>query len=213
MKILTMMFLLAALSGANASAQVAATSAPRAVGEPPGGVVVVKHSWSKERINWERDPFGGAVENFDEMRVRTRNEKRVEDAKRGGNSVEENRVKREAKADAANIATSRQNSTPPRYVFRYKVAVKNTSAKTIKQLDWDYVFFDRDTGHESGRLQITSEEKIAPGKSRELDVYTSKPPTATVSAHRLNDDERQTIDEQVVVVRIVYTDGTVWRRP
>ena len=43
----------------------------------PPDLVVLKFSWSKERIGWERDPFGGAVENFDEMRARARNEKRI----------------------------------------------------------------------------------------------------------------------------------------
>lgn len=210
MKILAAIFLLASLLIADARAQTAATSAPAA--DPPD-VTVVKYSWSKERINWERDPFGGAVENFDEMRVRTRNQKRIDDAKRGGNSIEENRIKREANADAANIASTRQNTPPPRYVFLYKTSVRNTGTKTIKLIDWDYVFFDRDTHNETGRLEVTSEEKIAPGKSKELDVYTSKPPTATVSAHQLNDGERKSIDEQVVVMRIVYTDGTVWQRP
>ncbi len=215
MKILAAAVLLAAfVSGAGARAQKPATSAPDNSPDVVVGVAVIKYSWSKERLNWERDPFGGAVENFDEMRVRTRNEKRVEDAKRGGNSVEENRVKREAKADAANIASTRQNAPPPRYVFLYKASLKNAGTKTIKQIDWDYIFFDRDTRRETGRLQITSDAKIAPGKSKELSIYTSKPPTTTVSAHRLDDDdERRAIDEQVVVTRIVYTDGTVWQRP
>src|ERR1044071_5768243 len=61
------------------------------------GAEVVKASWSKIRIGWERDPFGGPLENFDEMRSRARNERRI--ASGGGE-----RAKREAKADEANIA-------------------------------------------------------------------------------------------------------------
>ena len=45
--------------------------------QEPSGVEVVKSSWSKIRIGWERDPFGGPLENFDEMRSRVRNERRV----------------------------------------------------------------------------------------------------------------------------------------
>ena len=36
---------------------------------------VVKFNWAKERIGWERDPFGGPIENFDETRARQRNER------------------------------------------------------------------------------------------------------------------------------------------
>jgi len=111
------------------------------------GIEVVKFSWSKERIGWERDPFGGPIENFDETRARQRNERRIEDAKRGGNSAEVDRIKREARADAANIAAKHKDS-PSRYVFVYKATIKNTSAKAIKSIDWDYVFLERGTENE-----------------------------------------------------------------
>ena len=175
----------------------------------PADVTVVKFSWSKERINWEGDPFGGPVENFDDMRVRTRNDRRVEVSK---GTAEESRITREAKADAANIAVARRPPRP-RYVFVYELSVKSSSPKPIKAIDWDYVFFDTANQIETGRLQISSEEKIAPGKSKELKIYTSKPPNATISAHKLNDKEREDMSEQVFIMRIVYSDGTIWQRP
>ncbi|HEV2705945.1 MAG TPA: hypothetical protein VGV59_08470 [Pyrinomonadaceae bacterium] len=180
----------------------------------PSGVVVLKHSWSKERINWERDPFGGTVENFDEMRVRARNERRIEDAKRGGNSIEENRIRREARADAANMdARRKQEQRPARYVFAYKVSLRNDSAKTIKAIDWDYLFFDAATGDATGIHQFTSEEKIGAGKTKQLVFTIPTPPTRTVSAHALNDNERDNLTERVRIVRIIYTDGSVWQQP
>ena len=175
----------------------------------PPDVTVVKYSWSKERINWQGDPFGGPVENFDDMRVRTRNEKRVELNK---GSAEEDKVKREAKADEANLAAAR-TQTPPRYVFLYEVSLKNTGSKQIKTVDWDYVFFDSGTEHETGRLQVTSDEKIGPGKSKGIKIYTSRAPAATVSAYNLNDKQRNPLTEQVIITRIEYADGTVWQRP
>lgn len=175
----------------------------------PPDVTVVKFGWSKERINWQGDPFGGPVENFDDMRVRTRNEKRVELNK---GSAEEDKIKREAKADEANLAAAR-TQTPPRYVFVYEVSLKNTGSKQIKTVDWDYVFFDYGTENETGRLQVTSEEKIAPGKSKGIKIYTSRKPAGTVSAQRLNDKERDSLTEQIVIMRIEYADGTVWQRP
>ena len=180
--------------------------------QDPPDVTVVKFSWSKERIGWERDPFGGAVESYDEMRVRTRNEKRIEDAKRGNNSAEIDRLKRDARADAAIIERQRQKA-PPRYVFLYKVAVKNNSAKTIKAIDWDYIFFDPDTKNEIGRHQFTSEEKIGSDKNKELDVLFPLPPTKTISVYELNKKERTGINEQVVLMRIQYSDGSIWQRP
>jgi len=178
--------------------------------QPNVAVEVVKFSWSKERIGWERDPFGGPIENFDETRARQRNEKRIEDAKRGGNSAEVDRIKREATADAANIAAKHKDSRS-RYVFVYKATIKNTSTKVIKSIDWDYVFLERGTENELGRQQFTSEEKISAGKTKELVVTIIKPPTKTISLTALNSNERGTLDGRVVLVRIDYADGTSWQ--
>ena len=174
------------------------------------GVSILKFGWTKERIDWEQDPFSGPIENFDEMRVRARNEKRIQDAKRGGNGSEINRAERDAKTDAALTATIHQNK-PGRYQFLYSVRVRNSGEKTIKALDWDYVFFDAISQAELGRKQFRSEEEISPGKSKELKYFISTPPTKTVSIHSLDKSERQNLGEAVMIVRVEYSDGSVWQ--
>jgi hypothetical protein len=174
-------------------------------------VEVIRFSWSKERIGWENDPFRGPIENFDEMRARTRNEKRISDAKRGG-SGDADKIKREAGADAANIATQHKNA-PSRYVFMYRATVRNASNKTIASIDWDFVFVDKSTNTELGRQQFTSEEKIGPGKSKELLVAITKPPTQTISVTALNKNEGDSLLGRVTVIRVEYADGTSWQLP
>ncbi|HWT03600.1 MAG TPA: hypothetical protein VN256_25345 [Pyrinomonadaceae bacterium] len=179
--------------------------------EPPG-VEVLKSSWSKERIGWERDPFAGPVENYDEMRVRMRNERRIQEAKKTGSPMEVDKITREAKADDANIELIRQKA-PPRYVFMYKASVRNTGAKTIKAIDWDYVFYEPDTEHEVERRQFTSDAKIAPGKTKGLEVLIATPPTRTVSVYALGKDEQRSVRGRVVIVRVEYADGSSGRSP
>ena len=168
-------------------------------------VEVVKASWSKVRIGWERDPFSGPLENFDEMRSRARNERRI--AQGGGE-----RAKREAKADEANLAKQREQK-PPRYYFVYKTKVKNNSTSAIVQLDWDYIFFERDTENEMGRQQFTSDEQIPPGKTKELTVMMTTPPTKTISVTALNLEEHDRFTEKIVLVSVKYADGRVWNAP
>jgi hypothetical protein len=172
-------------------------------------LTVVKHSWSKERINWEGDPFGGTVETFDDLRRRRADERRVERAKGTGNIGEAAKVERETRAEQ--VLKSRPPA-PPRYAFLYKVSVQNTSTKTIKAIDWDYVF-SSGTSEDTTRLEFTSEEKIGPGKTKELSVTARKPPAQTISVYALDKSERQGLDGQVVVMRIQYSDGSVWQRP
>lgn len=171
--------------------------------QDPGGVEVVKCSWSKVRIGWERDPFGGPLENFDEMRSRARNERRV--AQGGGD-----RAKREAKADAANIAKQREKA-PSQYYFIYKTKIKNNHTSAITQIDWDHVFYERDTENEVGRQEFTSDEQIGPGKTKELTVTVTSPPARTVSITSLNLEERKRLSEKIVLVRVQYADGRVWQ--
>jgi hypothetical protein len=208
MKPLALAFLFVAALSSGTPAQTL-SDAPN---DPPD-IQIVKFSWSKERLGWERDPFSGPVESFDQMRVRTRNEKRISDAKAGGNSIDVDRVTREAKADSANVEQiRRQQAVPPRYGFMYKVSFKNNSTKVIKTVDWDHVFFDSETKAETTRHQFTSDEKISPGKQKEFTVFSPSPPSRTVSVQKLNQRERATVGEAIVIMRILYADGTVWQR-
>ena len=173
-------------------------------------LTIIKHSWSKGRINWEGDPFGGPVETFDDLRRRRVDERRVERARGAGNIGEAAKVERETRAERVIKA---RPPAPPRYAFQYRVSVQNTSAKTIRAIDWDYVFSTGNTEADTTRLEFTSEEKIGPGKTKELSVKALKPPAKTVSVYELNKSEREGLDGQVVVMRIEYADGSVWQHP
>jgi hypothetical protein len=172
-------------------------------------IELVKFSWSKERLNWEGNPFGGPNENFHQMQFRARSEKRVSDAKRS-NSAEVGKLEKDAKADAAIVENENKNSAPPRYYFIYRASMKNLSSKAIKEIDWDYVFLDAVTGDELDRRQFTSVQNIGPGKQKELVFTLPTPPTRRISVQALDKKERVGIDERVVVVRVTYADGSVW---
>jgi hypothetical protein len=177
----------------------------------PSGISVLRFSWNKERIGWEQDPFSGPIENFDEMRVRARNEKRVMDAKKGGNGSELSRAERDARTDEALISSIHRN-TSARYGFVYKLLLQNNDARSIKAIDWDYVFFDVSNERELGRRQFTSEEKIGPGKTKELKFFIPTPPAKTISINSLNKHEREGLGEAIVIVRVEYMDGSLWQR-
>lgn len=172
-------------------------------------VELVKYSWSKERLNWERNPFGGPNENFHQMQFRARSEKRVSDAKRS-NSPEIGKFEKEAKADAAIVEIANQNSAPPRYYFMYRASLKNLSTKQIKEIDWDYIFLDAGTGEELDRRQFTSVQNIGPGKQKELTFTLPTPPARRISIHSFDKKEKLGMAERVVIVRVTYADGSVW---
>ena len=177
----------------------------------PAGISVLKFSWNKERIGWEQDPFSGPIENFDEVRVRTRNEKRIMDAKKGGNGSEVSRAERDARTDEALVSSIHQN-TNARYGFVYKMSLRNDDPRLITAIDWDYVFFDASSALEVGRREFSSAEKIGPGKTKELKFFIPTPPTRTISVNSLNKHERDGLNEAIVIVRVEYADGSLWQR-
>ena len=199
--------LLFACSAASARAQ---SPAAAGVGPAGHGVEVVKYGWSKERVNWEGDPFGGTVESFDDLRRRLADQRRIERARATGNVGEAAKVDREMRAERI---IKERPPAPPRYAFSYKITVRNTGAKAVREIDWDYVFTDAATGQELDRREFTGVEKIAPGKSKEITFLVPTPPTRKISAQSLNKRERDGLREQVVIVRVLYDDGTVWQRP
>jgi hypothetical protein len=62
-------------------------------------------------------------------------------------------------------------------------------------------------------LEFTSEEKIGPGKTKEINAMSRRPPARTVSVYALDKTERQGLDGQVVIVRVEYADGSFWQHP
>jgi hypothetical protein len=176
----------------------------------PADIAVEKYDWSKERIDWQRDPFGGPVESFDDMRRRRIDERRLQRARAGGNIGEAAKVEQEMRAEQVIKA---RPPKPPRYVFQYKLTLRNNGDRVVREIDWDYVFLDAATGQELSRREFTAIERIAPGKRKELAFLISSPPTHKISAHALDKRERDGLVEQVVLMRVLYDDGTVWRRP
>jgi hypothetical protein len=193
--------------GGVALAQETAPTAQDAL--PPPDVVVLKYSWTKERINWQSDPFAPTVENMGDVRRRIGDQRRAERARATGNTAEAAKIDQEQRSEQVIRA---RPPAPPRYAFRYKISLRNAGQKAIKEIDWDYVFTDAATGEVLGRREFTGVEKIAPGKEKELNFMSPSAPARKISLQSLNKSEREGLGEQVVLVRILYEDGTVWKR-
>ena len=166
-------------------------------GLPP--VQIIKLGWEKVRINWMKDPLTSPTgENFYEMRTRVSTERRPRSA-----------------LEERNVSSAREEkqkpAPPPRYVFEYTLALHNTSSKAIKELDWDYVFIDSATGEILGRREFTSVEKIAADKRKDLKIMVSSPPTNRVSAQSLGKKEHEGIIEKILIIRVMYDDGSIWQ--
>jgi hypothetical protein len=171
--------------------------AQHAVASP--GLEIIKHGWEKVRIDWTKDPLTSPTgENFYEMRTRVSTERR-----------------QRSPLEERNISSAREEKQkpppPPRYVFEYKLVIQNSGPRSIKEIDWDYLFIDSVTGEVLGRREFTSVEKVASGKRKDLKITVSSSPTSRVSVYSLGKNEHDGITEKILISRIQYDDGSTWR--
>jgi len=175
------------------------------VSDPPD-VEVVKKSWRKtvRPPDLDEDPF----ETNDRHREAVRAQRR---------SAESNAV-RIARGDTALPARVPSAGPPapapdpysPTYV--YTVKVRNSGAKTVRSLVWEYVFTDPVTWAVVGRHHYESKVKLRAGRSGELVGYSASPPARVVDARRAGDVSEGRLVERVVIYRVEYEDGSVWER-
>ena len=92
------------------------------------------------------------------------------------------------------------------YVFKYtaKASLKNTATKTIRAVEWNYLFVDAESQKELKRYKILSKQQILPAETQTLakDIFLN-----------LKEDTRhlKTGRQKILLTRIEYTDGSNWR--
>jgi len=174
------------------------------------GVVVLKCSWEKERIRPR--PSLVSLASQDELVQQSQREQQLAAAKNVGDRGKVSKL--ETQISNHQKATAQASQTElPRDGYRYKLTLQNDSVKTIKSIDWDYLFLDPITQQELAHHQFTSDETIKPGKRKEVSVLYLIPPTKTITVQTLNKKDPARVSEQVVVVRIQYSDGSFWQHP
>lgn len=181
-----------------------------ALPQDAGGVAVVKFGWHKERIGPR--PSMAPMASAEALREQSMNEARLSAARNSPSRGDAGKIETAMNRQEEAAAKARQTA-PPRDGYRYKVTVRNDGEKVIKSVDWDYLFLDSNTGAEMARHQFTSDDTIKPGKGKEISVLYLAPPVKTVSAAALDKKNPTPFKEQVLLMRIQYSDGSVWQRP
>jgi hypothetical protein len=92
--------------------------------------------------------------------------------------------------------------------FVYRVTVRNEGTKTIRSIEWDYIFVDRETREEVGRRKFHNEQRVRSHNSKTLTEYSTSPPTKVISVKALSRPESERFIEKLVLKRVVYEDGS-----
>jgi hypothetical protein len=147
----------------------------------------------------------------DELVQQSQRERQLAAARNTNDRLVATRIERENEMrDQAAVKANQGRSIEG---YRYRLTLRNDSSKTIKSIDWDYVFIDQAAQQLVARHQFTSDETIKPGKTKEIYVLYLTPPVRTVSAERLASKEPLPYTEHIVIARLVYSDGSIWQHP
>lgn len=95
--------------------------------------------------------------------------------------------------------------------YGYSLKFRNTDARTISSLSWEYVFLDSGTGKAVGRHPFYSNVRVDSGKEKTVIATSTISPTKIISVGALGKEKPFT--ERVVINCITYSDGSNWTRP
>ncbi|MBC8028674.1 MAG: hypothetical protein H7Z16_01065 [Pyrinomonadaceae bacterium] len=133
--------------------------------------------------------------------------------------VNQSRGARDPTADtldsrSAELERSVQESRGPKPVdgFAYRVKVKNGSPKVADIVFWEYQFIDPSNPGTPARRQFLCAVKVESNKSKEIQGFSLSGPGDVVSAASGAIASGKLLQEQAVINRVEYIDGSIWQR-
>jgi len=164
-------------------------------------LTVVKFSWSKYRqssdlIHGADDPGPAMNEPVSVIQPERKNEPA---------EAKNRRDIQERRADLANAERNASNSAPRRQdYYMLRLEVKNVGQNTTKSIVWE-IQPAVQTGDVEAK-QFICKMKAKPKESKVFELMSPSSPVKVVSA------DKKAPEGKVVINRIEYADGTVWKR-
>jgi hypothetical protein len=108
-------------------------------------------------------------------------------------------------------AARRTALAPPSNIFLYELKVKNLDEKTIKSFIWEYQPVRESALQNASIRRFLCIQKIKAGSSKTLRIISHLPPVNVVEAFVSRDESKKDFAVDVVINRVEYADGTVWK--
>jgi hypothetical protein len=173
---------------------------------------VASHKWSRARQTAETAPVtdGGApaAHVIPQNKNFARNA-RINDP-RGARDPNQDTLDGRSAALEKSVQEARANKSAPRDGFAYRIKVKNSAAKVVEIIFWEYQFQETENANTLARRQFLCGVNIRPDKEKELEGFSLSGPSDVVSVSALADKSR--VKENVLINRIEYADGSIWQR-
>ena len=162
-------------------------------------VEVVKFNWGM----FERRRAINELSLFDEeTTVRPGRNNRVREKTIDEQSQELERIENDAR---------RSVLPQPSNFFLYELKIKNLDEKAIKSFIWEYQSAKESALQNASSRRFLCVEKIKAGGSKTLRIISRLPPAIVVDASVPNGESKKDLTVDVIINRVEYADGTVWK--
>jgi hypothetical protein len=176
-------------------------------------IVVNGFKWFKNRQTVERTepvtvPPAAAMTQNDRNFERN---KRVNDPV-GARDPNADTIDARSAAIEKNVQESRSPTRKTIHGFAYQAKIQNKSTKAIEIVFWEYQFREASSPTNVVRRQFLCGVKIKPNKEKELHAFSLSGPSDVISVGSLGNKSGNIFQEQVVINRVEYADGSIWQR-
>jgi hypothetical protein len=94
--------------------------------------------------------------------------------------------------------------------YFYSIQIQNTGSKPVKSFAWEY----RPTDEiDPSNRQFYCVINAKPNAKKEFDLYSPLAPSRVIDASKPNDKPNTEKKDKIIINKIEYMDGTVWKRP
>lgn len=103
-------------------------------------------------------------------------------------------------------------SAKPADGFAYRTKIHNASTKAIETIFWEYQFIDQSNSTPVSNRQFLCLVDIKPDKNKDLQGFSMSGPSDVVSVDVLSKKAGTGFQEQAVINRVEFKDGSIWQR-
>ena len=96
--------------------------------------------------------------------------------------------------------------------YEFRVKVRNSAAQPAEVIFWEYRFTEKANPSNVARRQFLCGVQVRPNKEKELLAFGVSGPSDVVSAASLGEKPAAAFEEEVVINRVEYADGSIWQR-
>ena|SRR5712692_7633888 len=95
--------------------------------------------------------------------------------------------------------------------YVYSLKIRNTGAKAIEGIAWDYLFIDPNSNTELDRHQFLSYSKVAANSGAAVRGELRAPPTRVLRASDAGKNSHPRFIERAEIECVLYADNTLWQ--